>query len=98
MPKKKQTKTYLVCYGTPSPRAVIVGESDFEPEVGKPVTLRNVRMVLYWSGGGLHGLIADGPRAGSRITAPTPQYAVTVAEWGELTARAITKLREFPPC
>lgn len=95
----KKYKTYLVCYGTPSPRCVIVGESKTPPVIGETLTLYNVRMVLYWAGeGGLHGLIANGPHPDSRITAPAPSYSVVVAEWGELSDVAAAVLEEHPAC
>ena len=88
--KAPELKTYVICYGTPSPRAVLIGQSATEPVVGQPITMQDARMVLYWAPecGGLYGLCANGPRGNSRLTASVPQYAVTPVEWGELTPEA----------
>ena len=87
-------KTYLVCYGTPSPRAVVIGQSIVEPVIGQPITLDGARMVLYWDAacGGLYGLAANGPKGSTRITAPVPRWAVTVAEWAEMSDDVAAKV------
>lgn len=69
-------KAYLVCAGT-NGRAVIYGKSEKPPEVGKPFSLENARMVLYWSRecGGLFGLASDGPKVGCRLTSSVTHHA-----------------------
>lgn len=91
-------KMYCVCYGTPSPRAVVLGWSETEPVVGETIVLTGARMVLYWSEecGGLYGLITDGPKTGTRITHAVERYSITVVEWGEVSERATEGIRSWP--
>lgn len=68
--------SYIVCCGT-NGRAVIFGQAETAPKVGKPFSLHNARMVLYWPSacGGLFGLAANGAKAGLRLTAPVTHHA-----------------------
>lgn len=88
----------LICYGTPSPRAVIVGRVDAEPVIDQPVTVHNARMVLWWSAatGGLLGLAAHGPREGCRITATVERHSVVAREVMTLSPEAVAALAVWP--
>lgn len=57
-------------------RAVIFGwVEQFPTDLSQPVILRGARMILYWSKacGGIFGLAANGPKEGTRITAPVDE-------------------------
>ena len=70
MPEKER-KPYIICGGETG-RAVVFGWLDDDPVPGQPVIMYDAQMVLYWSEqcGGLFGLAANGPKTGTRITAP----------------------------
>ena len=92
------SKTIILCAGT-NGRAVIIGEVGTDPVPGEPVTLRNARMVLYWSAecGGLFGLAAKGPKTNTRITHAVPQTTETVwQEWTEVTPEAVEAISGWP--
>ena len=74
------SKMYIVCGGSTG-RAVLVGQSETEPEVGKSFKLYGARMILFWARecGGLLGLAASGPKGDTRITAPVEFAADEVA-------------------
>lgn len=81
--KESSMNMYIVCCGK-NGRAVLIGESPVEPEAGKPVTLNNARMVLYWDTecGGLFGLAAKGPKGKTRITAAVERHGdECVRQW-----------------
>jgi hypothetical protein len=84
MPKKKLIPIILCCGS--NGRAVVFGRVEAMPEAGGPVTLREARMVIYWSSecGGLLGLAAHGPKTSTRITAPVP--VVIETSWQECVA------------
>lgn len=93
-------KMYIVCCGT-NGRAVLVGESEVEPEAGKPFTLNNARMVLYWDQkcGGLLGLAANGPKGSTRITAAVARHGdECVRQWVEVSAAAYKEIDAWPAC
>ena len=91
-------QSYVVCCGA-NGRAVIFGECESEPVCGEPITLRNVRMVLYWPAkcGGLFGLAAKGPRDGLRLTESVQATATEVVrQWLTVPEDAAKQLREWP--
>ena len=88
----------ILCCGEHG-RAVIIGDVDEAPVPGQPVTLRDARMVLYWSAqtGGLFGLAARGPREGCRITAAVSETTATVwQEWLTVSDDAAEGLDAWP--
>lgn len=87
----------ILCCGQ-NGRAVVFGTADSKPEPGKPVTLRDARMLLYWAGrGGLFGVAANGPDSESRITAAVPCVVETVwQEWLSVSDKAAAALRDYP--
>jgi hypothetical protein len=76
-------------------RAVIVGDVDRKPVKGRPVTLKNARMVLYCGAecGGFFGMCAKGPKGRSRITAPIDWTTETV--WQEVNSISEKAAEEF---
>ena len=93
-------KMYIVCCGT-NGRAVLIGESDREPEAGKPITLTNARMVLYWASecGGLLGLAANGPKGKTRITAAVARHGdECVRQWVEVSEASHREIDAWPAC
>jgi hypothetical protein len=91
---------YIVCCGT-NGRAVLVGESNTEPEAGKPITLTNARMVLYWDAacGGLLGLAANGPKGATRITAAVERHGDDcVRQWVTVSEAARKEIEAWKPC
>ena len=98
-PKQQRTPIILCCgkHG----RAVVYGWVDEVPTPGEPVTLHDARMVLRWSAecGGLLGLAARGPRAGTRITAAVPRTQETRwQEWVECTPEGQEAIDAWPAC
>ena len=90
----------ILCAGA-NGRAVLIGDVPRAPTPGKPVTLKNARMVLYWSEecGGLLGLAAGGPKKGTRITAAVPRTCETVwQEWTEMTSDAAAGVDQWDAC
>jgi hypothetical protein len=76
---------HIVCCGA-NGRCVIVGDTDTEPIQGEPCRIENARMILYWSGGGLLGMAANGPREGSKLTSEVPVTVTSpVTEWIAVT-------------
>jgi hypothetical protein len=88
----------VLCAGK-NGRAILIGDVSRAPTPGKPVTLKNARMVIYWSEacGGLLGLAANGPQDGTRITAKVPRTCETAwQEWTEVTAKAAKAIDKWP--
>lgn len=102
--KKKTTKRttkksipIILCAGE-NGRAVIYGRVSRKPTPGKPVTLTNARMVLYWSSdcGGLFGLATKGPKTSTRITQAVPETMATQwKEYVECTAEAAEEIEAW---
>ena len=91
---------YLVCCGV-NGRAVLVGECDSEPVAGQPITMSNVRMVLYWDSecGGLLGLAAKGPKGATRITAPVARHGdECVRQWVSVSNEARKEIESWKHC
>lgn len=91
---------YLVCCGT-NGRAVLVGESESEPEAGKPIRLTNARMILYWDAacGGLLGLAATGPKGGTRITRAVSAHGdECVRQWVAVAPEAREAINQWKSC
>jgi hypothetical protein len=93
--------TIILCAGQ-NGRAVLVGDVPRRPVAGKPVTLKNARMVLYWDAacGGLLGLAANGPKGeDTRITHAVEETTETVwQEWTKVSTRAARELKKWPAC
>ena len=89
---------YIVCCG-PNGRAVIIGESRTKPRAGKPIALKNARMVIYWSRecGGLLGLAANGPKTTTRITASVAEHGdECVRQWVKVSDDAAKAIDAWP--
>ena len=96
--KKCVEKRIILCCGN-NGRAVVYGTVDAEPAAGRPVRLRNARMILYWSAecGGLFGLARSGPKTDTRITATVDEVVET--SWQEFLAvsdAAVEKIERWP--
>jgi len=90
----------ILCAGK-NGRAVLIGDVPRAPTHGKPVTLKNARMVLYWDRkcGGLLGLAANGPRGSTRITAEIPRTGSGPwQQWIEMTPKAAKAVNKWPAC
>tara|TARA_Y100001951_G_scaffold33199_2_gene26191 strand:- start:48825 stop:49055 length:231 start_codon:yes stop_codon:yes gene_type:complete len=75
--------------------------ADKDPEAGKPIKLRNARMVLYWSSecGGLFGLAANGPKTNTRITAAVETHEdISVKQWVKVSPEAAKLIAEWKAC
>ena len=99
---KKTTKLIpiILCAGE-NGRAVLFGRVEKLPEPGQPVTLRDARMVVYWSAecGGLFGLAASGPKTSTRITRAVPSTCETRwQEYVEATPEAAAAIDAWQPC
>ena len=71
--------------------AVLYGEIAEAPVAGRPVTIRNARMILRWPAecGGLLGLAARGPVPGTAITAAVPSTTPSCwTDWTEVSSEA----------
>ncbi len=91
---------YIVCCGT-NGRAVLIGESEAQPEAGKPIELTNARMVLYWDSacGGLLGLASNGPKGSTRITASVSKHGdECVKQWVAVSPQARKEIDSWKPC
>lgn len=89
---------YVVCCGV-NGRAVLLGLSPKDPKAGKPIRLRNARMVLYWDTpcGGLLGLAANGPKGESRITAAVARHGdECVHQWLLVSPEARKAIDAWP--
>lgn len=98
--EKKALIPVILCAGE-SGRSVIYGRVEELPVPGQPVTLRDARMVIYWSSecGGLFGLAAGGPKTTTRITRAVPSTCETRwQEYTEITPEAAAALDGWPPC
>ena len=84
VPKGSQQReygdAYIVCGGKTG-RAVLFGFTSAPPEPGEPFTLFDARMVLYWPSacGGLLGLVEDGPKPGTRMSARVTEVSDATA-------------------
>ena len=92
-----EMKPYIVCSGA-SGRAVMFGWSKTKPKVGKPHTLHNARMVLYWAAecGGLLGLAAQGPKGATRLTHVVGEAGATVTEFVAVSSGAAKEIEQWP--
>lgn len=91
---------YIVCCGA-NGRAVLIGESDSDPVAGKPISLKNARMVLKWDAecGGLLGLAANGPKGDTRITAAVEKHGdECVRQWVSVSGAAKKEILAWPAC
>jgi len=95
--KKSDGVPVIICVGEHG-RAVVYGRAEREPEIGQPCRLTGARMILYWSAecGGLFGLAACGPRAGTRITHAIPSTSAIPAQTIVCTAEAARAIEEWP--
>lgn len=103
MVTKKRAKKLIpiiLCAGE-NGRAVIYGSVEKLPVSGQPVTLRDARMVVYWSAecGGLFGLAANGPKTSTRITRPVPSTCETRwQEYVEVAPEAAAAIDGWTSC
>ena len=100
-PAKKSSLIPIILCAGENGRAVIFGRVEKLPTPGQPVTLRDARMVLYWSSdcGGLFGLAAAGPKTSTRITRTIPSTCETRwQEYAEVEPAAAAAIDRWPSC
>ena len=90
---------YIINCGGKNGRAVVFGEVDEMPKPDEVVTIKNVRMILYWdkSCGGLLGLAANGPSGSTRITHAVPQVTDYCRQAIEVTYDCMSKIEGWEP-
>lgn len=87
---------YIITTGA-NGRCVIYGYSEEEPQPGQPFRLERARMVIRWTGQGIFGLAANGPRSADRISKAVKVTAGgPVKEVLHVSTEAATKLDEAP--
>ena len=93
---KKNLRYVLV---TTDFRGVFVGYLKDESQAPQKITLRDARMVISWSGGGLLRVASDGPKDGDKYTPAVPSCDLwKITSIMDCTEEAAAKLQEVGAC